>query len=63
MSRINSETNQTSKTIRMPDQSGQGVENRETANGDDDENEHVPPLEVPGREQTPERVPEKSDKH
>ena len=29
-------------------------------NGDNNENEHVPPMEVPGREETPQPVPEKS---
>lgn len=55
---INTDTNQTSKTI-TPDSATQGVENRETADNGETPDEHVPPVEVPGREESPEHIPEK----
>jgi len=58
------ETNQTPKTVNLPDLS-RGVENRPRQQQGDPKpgekpNEHVPPVEVPGRQDNPEHVPEKS---
>ncbi len=52
----NEDTNQTSGTIHLPDDSEE-VKNQQPP---EKPNEHVPPVEVPGREETPEPVPEKS---
>ena len=57
----NTETNQTPKTIHLPDES-QGVENFPSPGQPPAQpapDEHVPPVEVPGRPETPEHVPEK----
>jgi hypothetical protein len=55
----NTETNQTAKTINLPDNT-QGVENNPTPTTPEQIPDTVPPIEVPGRPQTPEQVPEKS---
>lgn len=67
----NTETNQTPKTINLPDET-EGVENPPPSGQAPDEpeqkpegpgqkpDEHIPPVEVPGRPETPEHVPEKS---
>lgn len=52
----NTETNQTAKTISSPEQS-EGIENQPEPNQKPDE--HVPPVEIPGRPETPEHIPEK----
>lgn len=54
---VNTDTNQTPKTINLPDESG-GVENPPPPEQPD---EQTPPMEVPpGRPTTPEHLPEKS---
>ncbi len=59
---VNPDTNQTPKTIHLPDASAQGVENVPNPNPPGEKpDEHVPPVEVPGRPQTPEHVPEKGN--
>ena len=52
-----SETEPLPATIHLPDRSQGGDENLPEPPRTPDE--HVPPMEVPGREQTPEPVPEK----
>ena len=56
--KVDTDTNQTSKTLNTntPDQSD-GIENPPRRGGTE---ENVPPVEVPGRSETPEHVPEKS---
>ncbi len=59
---VNTDTNQSPRTLHQPEEY-RGVENPpETQQGDDDpkQDETVPPVEVPGREETPEHIPEKS---
>jgi hypothetical protein len=56
---VNTETNQTPRTINLPDKS-EGVENPPGPEQKPDV--HVPPVEVPGRPQTPEHIPEKDQK-
>lgn len=56
-------SNQTPKTINLPDQS-EGVENP-PGSGEQDQpgqkpDEHVPPVEIPAEPSTPGPVPEKS---
>ena len=54
----NTDTNQTSTTINLPDESSSGVENPPQKAPD----ESIPPLEVPGPNTTPEHIPEKGKK-
>ena len=58
----NNETNQDLTTIHLPDQSD-GVENPPEPPLPQKPDEHVPPLEVLGRQDTPEPIPEKSSAH
>lgn len=50
--------NQTPTTINNPPDASRGVENPPPKG--DKPNEHVPPVEAPGREDVPEHVPEKA---
>lgn len=57
----NTDTNQSSKTINLPDGSVEPSRNNNGQNPDEPKtpDEHVPPIEVPGRQDVPEHVPEK----
>jgi hypothetical protein len=52
----NFSVNQTSDTINLPDNSN----NMNNLPGENKPDEHIPPIEVPGRTDVPKDIPEKS---
>ncbi len=54
----NYNSDQTSYIINLPDRSGSAVMNNSP--GENKPDEQVPPIEVPGRTDVPEDIPEKS---
>jgi len=54
----NYNVNQTSDTINLPDRSDINIMN--SAPGENKPDEQIPPIEVPGRTDVPEDIPEKS---